>query len=205
MWTMPFGLPVDARGVEDEERMLAVERLRRAVGATRSCISSCHQMVAARLHVRSCRVAERADDDARARPSGDLRQRLVDVFLERDDLAAAIAAVGGDEHLGLASLMRSATAPRREKPPKTTVCVAPMRAQASIAIDRLGDHRHVDRDEVALGDAQPLQDVGELRRPRVELLIGERRGVAGLALPDDGGLVPPRAGAVAVDAVVRRR
>ena len=37
-----------------------------------------------------------------------------------------------------------------------------MRAQASMAIGQLGDHRHVDRDAVALLDAEALQHVGEL-------------------------------------------
>ena len=35
-------------------------------------------------------------------------------------------------------------------PPNTTEWTAPMRAQASMAVERLQDHRHVDDDPVAL-------------------------------------------------------
>ena len=47
------------------------------------------------------------------------------------------------------------------KPPKMTVCGAPMRAQASRPIGQLRDHRHVEGDAVALLDAQIQQHGGE--------------------------------------------
>ena len=40
-----------------------------------------------------------------------------------------------------------------EKPPKITEWMAPMRAQARMAIGRLRNHRHVDGDAVAFLDA----------------------------------------------------
>ena len=61
---------------------------------------------------------------------------------------------------GLASLMRVASS-GAAKPPNTTEWIAPMRAQASIGDRRLGDHRHVDDDAVALADAEVVQDAGE--------------------------------------------
>ena len=64
-------------------------------------------------------------------------QRLVGHLLERHDLAAAIAAVGGHEQDALESLMRSRS-DSELKPPKTTLWMAPMRAHASIAIASSG-------------------------------------------------------------------
>jgi hypothetical protein len=58
--------------------------------------------------------------------------------------------------------MRSGEAESGEKPPNTTECTAPMRAQASIAYRGFGDHRQVDGDAVALLDAEVAQRVGEL-------------------------------------------
>ena len=68
---------------------------------------------------------------------GVLGERLVGHLLERHDLAAAVAAVGGDEHAACESLMRSRS-DSALKPPKTTLWTAPMRAQASIAIASSG-------------------------------------------------------------------
>ena len=80
-----------------------------------------------------------------------------------------------------------------EKPPNTTEWIAPMRAQASIADGRLGDHRQVDRDPVALLDAVRLQHVGEAADLRVQLAIGDARVLGRVvALPDDRDLVAAR-------------
>ena len=58
---------------------------------------------------------------------------LVDGGLERGGRAAAVAAVGGDDDLGAEQSTRREASASAENPPKTTVCGAPMRAQASIA------------------------------------------------------------------------
>ena len=68
----------------------------------------------------------------------------------------------------------------------------------------LGDHRHVDGDAIALGDALPLQHVGEAAHLGVQLAIGDEAGILRVvAFPDDGDLVA-LVGEVAVDAVHRR-
>jgi hypothetical protein len=60
------------------------------------------------------------------------RERLVGGRLERQHLAAAVAAVGGDDDLRLGVV--DAVGQRwAENPPNTTECGAPMRAHASIA------------------------------------------------------------------------
>ena len=57
--------------------------------------------------------------------------------LSVDGLAAPPAAVGGDDELRL-GVVDAADSASAEKPPKTTVCGAPMRAQASMAIGSSG-------------------------------------------------------------------
>ena len=73
---------------------------------------------------------------------------------------------------GLASSMRVASS-FAAKPPKTTEWTAPMRAQASMAISGLGDHRHVDDDPVALADALRGERAGEARDLVAQLAVGE--------------------------------
>ncbi len=69
---------------------------------------------------------------------------------------------------GLASSMRVASS-LAAKPPNTTEWMAPMRAQASMAIGGLGHHRHVEDDAVALADAELLQHRAERRRLVLQL------------------------------------
>jgi hypothetical protein len=63
--------------------------------------------------------------------------RLVDALLDRRGLAPAARAVGGNECLGLDTDIRSCTADGA-KPPNTTLCGAPIRAQASMATTTSG-------------------------------------------------------------------
>ncbi len=67
---------------------------------------------------------------------------------------------------------------------------------------QLGDHRHVDADPVAALDAEGAQHVGEPAHLVVQLGVGDRAGVAGLALPVVGDLVAEPGVEVAVEAVV---
>jgi hypothetical protein len=87
-----------------------------------------------------------------------------------------------------ASFMRSAKA-SLEKPPKTTLCVAPMRAQGQHRDRRFGDQRHVDTDLIAGDDAQVLQDIGAAADFMVQLAVGERAPVARFAFPQQRRLV----------------
>ena len=64
-------------------------------------------------------------------------QRLVEQGLVRDDAAGSIPHDAETTTLGLASSMRTASSVAA-KPPKTTECTAPSRAQASIAITASG-------------------------------------------------------------------
>ena len=62
----------------------------------------------------------------------EVAHHLVDVLLDRRRLALARGAVDGDQRLGLGELHALAT-DSAEKPPKTTLWTAPIRAHASIA------------------------------------------------------------------------
>ena len=99
-----------------------------------------------------------------------------------------------------ASLMRSMSE-SGEKPPKTTECGGADAGAGQHGDRQLGDHRHVDADAVALGDAEGLEDVGEPLHLVEQVGVGDRAGVAGLALPVVRDLVAAAGGDVAVEAL----
>ena len=103
--------------------------------------------------------------------------------------------------LAWASLIRSASASAREAAEDDRV----RRADPGAGEHRdrqLGDHRHVDGDPVAGLDAELEQRVGRLADLALEVGVGDRPGVAGLADPVVGDLVAEAALDVPVDAVV---
>src|SRR6185503_10679369 len=128
-------------------------------------------------------------------------EALVGDLLQRDDRAAAIAAVGGDHERGLAVVR--AVAERLGAEAAEDDAVGRADPGAGEHRDReLGDHGHVERDAVALPDAERLESVGEAADLAVELLVGQRPLLAGLAFPQDRRLVAPCGGEMAVEAVV---
>ena len=60
-------------------------------------------------------------------------------------------------------------------PPKTTEWIAPSRAHASMAIDGLGHHRHVEDDAVAALDAEVAQGARQPRDLVAQLARSRRR------------------------------
>ena len=115
-------------------------------------------------------------------------QRLVGGRLEREHLAAAVSAVGGDQHLGLGVVDPVGERLGGEAAEHDAV----RRADAGAGEHRhrgLGDHRHVDVDPVALLDAEALEHVGEPLHLVEQLGVGDRARVAGLALPVERDLV----------------
>lgn len=69
-------------------------------------------------------------------------------------------------------------------------------------IDRLGDHRQVEGDAVALPDALRLQDVRPFHDMGVQFAIGDAGVILRVVpLPDDGDLVAPL-GQMPVDAII---
>ena len=92
---------------------------------------------------------------------------------------------------GRASSIRLASS-AGANPPNTTEWTAPTRAQASMAIDGLRHHRHVDHHPVARLDAELKQRTAELRHPFEQLRIAVRpppardRGVEDQRVPVGG-------------------
>ena len=128
-----FGLAGRAGRIEDVERMLGIERLGRAhVGRLR------HQLVppviAACLHVDGSPGAFVDDDVLHA---GTRLQRFFDRGEQFHFGAAAVRSVLRDDAGGL-RVVNAIDQALEENPPKTIVCGAPMRAQASMATGSSG-------------------------------------------------------------------
>ena len=105
-------------------------------------------------------------------------------------------------NLESASTMRPGEAVGREAAEHHRMHRADARA-GQHGVGRLGDHRQVDGDAVALLDAVRLQHVGELAHPLVQLAIGDLLVLGRIvAFPDDGDLVAARL-QMPVDAVGR--
>ena len=129
-------------------------------------------------------------------------KRLVGLRLQREHLAAPVAAVGGDQHLGLGVVDPVGERVRGE--PAEHDAVRGADASAGQHRDRrLGDHRQVDVDPVAATDAEALEHVGEALHLVEQLGVGDRARVARLALEVERDLVAEAGLDVAVEAVVR--
>ncbi len=125
----------------------------------------------------------------------------VGVGLERHLAAAAHALVRGDDHVGFAVGDAPGERVGREAAEHHGMDGADARA-GEHGVDRLGDHRQIDGDAVALLDVAVAQDVGEPADLVVQLAVGDVFGLGGVvALPDDRGLVGAL-GEMAIDAVV---
>ncbi len=162
-------------------------------------------MVAALRHLGERLVALAAvppahDDDVL--DAGAVGHRLVGDALERQDLAAAVAAVGRDQDGGRRVLDPVPERLGREAAEDHRVHGTDPRAGQHR--DRgLRYHREVDRDAVALPDAEALQRVGRPADFTRQRPVGVDAAVARLPFPDDRGLVPARAREVAVEAIGR--
>ena len=174
-----------AGGIEDEQRILRVDLHGRAdVRNLRRLFVIVE--VAALVH--EFRRAGALDDDHRLHTRA-LRQRQIGVHLERDRLSAAQAFVGGDDDCAFAIEDAAGEAVRRETREHHRMHRADARA-GQHRVGRLGDHRQVDRDPIALFDAVRLQHIGEAADLAMQLLIGDVLAVFGIiAFPDDRRLL----------------
>jgi hypothetical protein len=192
-----LGLAGRARRVEDEERILGAHRLARAMvghcGAERVV-----PMVAALAHPDL--VAEMADDD-HAGDRAALVQSGVDIGLQRDQFAAAPAAVGGDHEAARAILDAAVQRLGREAAEDDAVDGADPRA-GEHRHRRLRDHRHVDGDAVALAGAERLQAVRHPHHLGMQRAIGDGAGDPGLVALEEDGDVGRARFEMAVDAIV---
>ncbi len=195
---MPFGLPVVPLVYSRNSSCSDVHRLGRT-----DRIGALHQLVVPVVATfdHGDVVAPTLDDD-------DVLDRrrvghcVVGGGLQREHLAAPVAAVGGDQHgrLGVGDPVGERL--RREAAEHDAV--GGTDAGAGEHRDgHLGDHRHVDVDAVALGDTEALEHVGEPLHVVEELGVGDRPAVAGLTLPVEGDLVATAGLDVAIETVVR--
>ncbi len=180
--------------------MLAVERQCRAV--RRLGIDDVVPPVVAPVDHRRIRrgVAEASNDENVVHRRG-RQQRLVDRRLQEGGLPAPPAAIRGDDELRLRVVDPARQGFGREAAEDDGV----RRADAGTREHRdreLRDHRHVDRDAVALADAQRVEGAGRLLDLAVQVRIGDRPGVARLADPVVGDLAAEAVLDVPVDAVV---
>ncbi|MNX90082.1 hypothetical protein D3C86_1221160 [compost metagenome] len=192
-----LGLARGARGVEDEERMLRVERHRRHVAR-----GELHQLVvpvvAAGKHGD---LVARALEDHHVLHARGVGQRRVDVRLEGDHRPAPVEAVGRHDQLGLGVVDPILDGLAREAAEDDRVG-RPDAGAGEHGHRRLGHHRHVDGDAIARPNSQGEQDARELADLVVQLLVGEGAAIAGLALPDEGRLVAAPGRQVTIQAVV---
>lgn len=130
------------------------------------------------------------------------RDGVVDGGLERGRLAAAVAAVGRDDDLGVRVLDTGGDGVGREAAEDHGVRCADAGA-GQHRDGGLGDHRQVDGDPVALADAQLGQRVGGPGDLVLQLRVGDGPAVARLTLEVDGDPVAVARLDVAVHAVVR--
>jgi hypothetical protein len=191
-----LGLAGGAAGVQREQRVLGVVRRRLVAraGAVDGVVPP---------HVAALGPAHRVAgplDHQHALDLGVLEHRPVGRVLERHDVATPPATVGGDEQAGAGVAQAIGQGLGREAAEHHGVRGADAGTRQH-GDGRLRHHRQVDGDEVAGLDAERGQRVGRLAHLAVQLLVGQDPGVARLALPQDGGLVAPPPGQVAIDAV----
>ena len=128
--------------------------------------------------------------------------RVVDVLLERDDLAAPITAVRSDHNAGAAVGDAILDAFAAEATENNAVNRADPRT-GEHGDRRLGNVRQVNEHARPFLAAVALEDVREDTDLAMKLLISEHPPIAGLAFPDDGGLVAPRTGEMTIEAILR--
>ena len=130
-------------------------------------------------------------------------ESLVGNVLQRHDPAAPVAAVGGDQHLGLGVV--DPVAERLSGKAGEDHAVGRPDPGAGEHRDRkLRDHRQVDRHPVALLDPEAAQNVGEAADLPVEVGVGQGLFVPRLAFPEDRRTIPAPPRQVPVQAVDAR-
>ena len=132
---------------------------------------------------------------------------FVDRLLEREEFAAAVAAVHRDDRLRLRVVDAVADGFGREAAEHDRV----NEAEAGAGQDghrELRDHRHVDRDRVAALESHALEHVGEAADFGEQLTVGDAADLdgfavgGGLAFVDDRNLIAEALGDLCVETVV---
>ena len=147
-------------------------------------------------------IARAAKDDHALHRMPAVLQRRIDVRLQRHDAAAPVAAVRGDDGDRAAVVDAVLDGLRAEAAEDHGMRDAEPRTREH-RDRRLGDHRHVDDDALALLDFVALEHIRKAAHFAMELLVGDDAPLARLAFPDDRRLVLPRGAEMPVEAVLR--
>ena len=199
---MPFGFPVVPEVYRMKRGVLGGERLRRVVGGGRGDDVVPPEVAALRpLHLVLAALDHEHVLDGLLLALAAVGQRLVHRRLQRGDAALAVPAVRGDDELGAGVVDPGAQAVRAEPAEDDRVDGAHAR-HGEHRGDRLGDHRQIDRDAVALPDAETLEHVRDALDLVRQLGVGDAAAVAGLALPEERDAVAVASLDVPVEAVV---
>ena len=127
-------------------------------------------------------------------------QGLIHGRLQGHRLVFTEATIGGDHRLGLAIDQTITQRISREAAEHHRVGSTDA-GTGQHGDRRLRHHRHVERHEVALADAQRFERVGRLAHLGMQLAIGEGAGIAGFAFPNEGRFVGTGASEMAIKAV----
>ncbi len=195
-----LGLAGGAGGIKDEEDVLGIHLLGRAVAAD---VVLGHDVVPPavatfdHLHV----VPGALDDDGLF-DGGTAAQGVVGIGLERNGLARADDRVGSDQHLGFA-VLNARLERKGGESGKDHGVHGPDAGAGKHGNGQFRHHGQVQGHAVALFDAHFLQCVGKLADLGVQHLVGvDLHFLIRLPLPDDGGLVPAAVFQMLVQAVV---
>ena len=133
---------------------------------------------------------------------GGALERLVGDRLQLKEVPLAIATIGGDQHLGCCIVDAIGERVRWEAAEDHAVRGADPGA-GEHGDRHLGDHRHINRHTVALGDAERLQRIGGLLYLAQQVVVGNGAAVARLTDPVKGDLLAKTSSDVAINAVLR--
>ena len=133
---------------------------------------------------------------------GAVVEDVIGAGFEGDDAATAVGAVAGDEDFGFGVEDAVFEGFGGEAAEDDGMDGADSGA-GEHGDGEFGDHRQVEADPIAFGDAEGFEDVGELADLLVELFVGEGSAFAlGFAFPDECGFGTAVGIEVAVEAVV---
>ena len=186
-----------SRRVQDEQRILGRHRLAGTIvrNQTGELVII---MIASADHLD--RLAKMANDDDGV-DLGAFAQSFVDIGLQRHELAAALAAIGGDDEAAGAILDPAVQCFGGETAEDDAVNGADPGA-GEHRHRGLRNHRHVQGYAIALGGPQRLQDVRHPNNFGVEIAVSQRTDVAGLVtFPQDRFLLRSL-GEMTVDAII---
>ena len=128
-------------------------------------------------------------------------ERMIDILLQGDELAASVPSVGGDDHLG-SGVGEAILDAIRTKTSENNAMDSTDPRTGEHRDGGLRNQRHVDEDAIPIFNAVTLENVGKLAHLAVKLAVSDDLFVTRLTLPDNGGLVGAGCLEVTVEAIL---